>query len=230
MEGAEAPARQGPAAHRGPDGALQPPLHADAGGRARAEAAPPLEGPPDRRGRARLADRVLPRRRRRGHARHRRRRRRRPVEPPAPDPPPDAGRRPAEGRVRPGLDHGAQSRRDGDPVRRAADRGQHRADHQGLRRHRGRVGQLRDPLPRQRRLLPCRQAERPRLDLPVRGHGHGAGARPRALLPLPLPRSRPPRGSSRPETKPASWACSQDSSGWCRRRRPSSCSSARASP
>ena len=97
----------------GPDGALQPPLHADAGGRARAEAAPPLEGAPDRRRRARLADRVLPRRGRRRDARHRRRRRRGPVEPPAPDPPPDAGRRPAEGRVRPGHHHGAQPRRDG---------------------------------------------------------------------------------------------------------------------
>ena len=52
-------------------------------------------------------------------------------------------------------------------------------------------GQLRHPVPRQRRVLPRRQAERPRLDLPVRGDGHRARARPGAVLPLPLPHAAP---------------------------------------
>ena len=77
------------------------------------------------------------------------------------------------------------------PYRRAAHGRQHRADHQGLRHHRRRVRQLRHPVPGQRRLLPRGQAERPRLDLPVRGHGHRAGARPGALLPLPLSGAAP---------------------------------------
>jgi molybdopterin/thiamine biosynthesis adenylyltransferase/rhodanese-related sulfurtransferase len=58
--------------------------------------------------------------------------------------------------------------------------------HQGLRSRHRRLGQLRDALPRQRRLLPGGQDERARLDLPVRGHGHGVRAERRALLPLPL--------------------------------------------
>ena len=54
-----------------------------------------------------------------------------------------------------------------------------------------RLGQLRDALPRQRRLLPRGQDERARLDLPVRGHGHGVRAQPgpcyRCLYPSPPP-------------------------------------------
>ena len=74
------------------------------------------------------------------------------------------------------------------------------------------------------------KTERPRLDLPVRGHGHRA-SRPttgpcyRCLYPDAAAR----RASSPPEARPASWACSQESSGWCRRPRPSSCCSASAS-
>ena len=214
----------------GPDGALQPPLHADAGRREGAEAAPPLEGAPDRRGRARLADRGLPRRGRRRHARDHRLRRRRPVEPPAPDPAPDAGRRPAEGRVRPRHHPRAESRRDGRRVQRAAHRRQHRADPQGLRRRRGRLGQLRDPLPGQRRLLlrwasPTSTARSSSSRAWSRCSPPGAARAIAAST-----RCRRPPGWSPPETKPASWACSRDSSGWCRRPRPSSCSSARASP
>ena len=77
--------------------------------------------------------------------------------------------------------------------------------------------------------LPRRQAERPRLDLPVRGHGDRARARDGGPATAASIRSRPPPGSSPPETKPASWACSRDSSAWCRRPRRSSCSSARVS-
>ena len=153
------PADQGRAALDRPDGAVQPPLHAGPGRRAGPEAAAPLEGAPDRRRRARLADGALPGGRRRGHARHHRLGRRRPVQPPAPDP---ATARSTSGAPR-STPRGIRSkrstpRRPRRAVRRAADRRQHRAAAQRLRRRRRRLGQLRHPLSRQRRLPPGRQA------------------------------------------------------------------------
>ena len=58
-----------------------------------------------------------------------------------------------------------------------------------LRRHRRRHRQLPDPLPRQRRLRAAGQAERLRVDLPVRRPGVGLLPAARPLLPLPLPRA-----------------------------------------
>ena len=60
-------------------------------------------------------------------------------------------------------------------------------DHGRLRRDRRRHRQLRDALPHERRLLPAQEAERLRLDLPLRGAGERLLARSRAVLPLPLP-------------------------------------------
>ena len=98
--GAVRPARgQGQAAHHGADPALQPPLPPAAGGREGPAQAAPLQGPADRRGRARLADRALPGRGRRRHHRAHGRRRGGRVESPAPDPPHHRQRRAPQGRV-----------------------------------------------------------------------------------------------------------------------------------
>ncbi len=60
---------------------------------------------------------------------------------------------------------------------------------QGLRHRRRRHRQFPHPLPGQRRLRAARQAQRLRLDLPLRGPGHRLRLAGRPLLPLPLSRA-----------------------------------------
>ena len=124
---------------------------------------------------------------------------------------------------------GAESRRQRHLAADAHHRRQRDGHHQGLRPGHRRVGQLRYALSGQRRVLPRRQDQRARLDLPVRGHGHACSPRTRARATAASTRRRRRRGSSPAEARPASWACSQASSGWCRPPRPSSCCSASAS-
>ena len=84
------------------------------------------------------------------------------------------GDQPGPGRA-PARALGGQLQRPGDVRRLRCDR----------RRH----GQLPHPLPGQRRLRPAGQAERLRLDLPVRRPGDGVLPAARAVLPMPLPRA-----------------------------------------
>ena len=164
----------------------------------------------------------------RGHHRPHGRRRGGRLEPPAPDPPHHRERGPAQGGVGHRDDPGAQPGRERDPAAHAHRRRQRDGHHQGLRPGGRRLGQLRHPLPGQRRLLPRGQDQRPRLDLPVRGHGHRARPEPGARAIAASIRRRHRRASSPAEARPASWACSQASSAWCRPPRPSSSSSASA--
>ena len=74
----------------------------------------------------------------------------------------------------------------------ASDIGERAGAFQGLRRHRRRHGQLPDAVPGQRRVRAARQAERLRLDLPLRGPGVGLLGRARgrataACIPEPPP-------------------------------------------
>ena len=69
-------------------------------------------------------------------------------------------------------------------------------DPRRLRRRRRRHRQLPDPLPRQRRLRPARQAPRVGLDPPLRRPGVGVVGGARALLPVRLPRATPSRQRS----------------------------------
>ena len=141
-----------------------------------------------RRRRPRLAARALPRGRGRRHARHRRRRPRRRLEPPAPDRALDRDARRLEGRVGEADDRGAQPRRRGGHVQRAAHLRERRADpRRRLGRDRRRRRQLPDALPRQRRRRLARHPARARLDLPLRGPGHRLQAARGPVLPLPLP-------------------------------------------
>ena len=128
-----------------------------------------------------------------GHARDRRVRRGRRVQPAAPDHPRPVRRGPLQGRVRPRLDQGDEPVRRGPPARAPA-RLEQRARHlPRLRPDPGRHGQLRHPVPGQRRRRAARQAVRLGLDLPVRGPGVGVlgGRAERAgpELPRPLPRA-----------------------------------------
>ena len=85
-------------------------------------------------------------------------------------------------------DRGAEPRRRGDDLPRAADVGEHRPDpRRRLGHHRRRRRQLPDPLPRQRRVGVARDPRRARVDLPLRGPGHGVQAVRGPVLPLPLP-------------------------------------------
>ncbi len=148
-----------------------------------------VEGSLHRDRRAGFAADALPGRGRSRHARAGRFRRRRRLEPPAPDHPLHLRRRPAQGRQRPGEAPGDQPRPERRPSR-ASDRQQQRAgDLRRLRRDRGRHRQLPDALPGQRRLRPAGQAERLRLDLPVRRPGVGVLPAARPVLSLPLPRA-----------------------------------------
>ena len=74
-------------------------------------------------------------------------------------------------------------------VRDAADQRERARDFQGLRHHRRRHGQFSDALSGERRVRAAGQAERVRLDFPVRGADHGVRLSGRALLPLPLSRT-----------------------------------------
>ncbi len=189
-------------------------------GRDRPDEAARLARPADRRRRPRLARRALPRRRRRRHARDRRRRPRRRVEPPAPDRPLDGDARRLEGRVGEADDRGAQPRRRGDPVPRAAHLRERRADpRRRLGRDRRRRRQLPDPLPRQRRGRLARHPARPRLDLPLRGPGHRLQAARGPVLPLPLPARRRRRSSLRAAPRAACSASCPGSSARSRRAR-----------
>ena len=82
--------------------------------------------------------------------------------------------------------------------------------HPGLRPRRGRLGQFRDALPRERRLLSGRQDQRPRIDLSVRGNGLCLCAQPGARAIAASIRRHPRRASYPPEARLASWACSQE--------------------
>ncbi len=149
-----------------------------------------LEDPPHRRRRPRLTRLALPRGGRRRAHRDRRRGHRRRVEPPAPDRPLAEHARHAEGRQREADDRGAQSRRRGDDLPRAALLGEHRPDpRRRLGDHRRRHRQLPDALPRQRRVGLARDPGRLRLDLPVRRPGKRVQAVRGAVLPLPLRRA-----------------------------------------
>ena len=90
-------------------------------------------------------------------------------------------------------DRGAQPRRRGRPVHRAAHLGERRADpRRRLGRDRRRRRQLPDALSRQRRGRLARHPARPRLDLPLRGPGDRLQAPRGPVLPLPLPQPPPP--------------------------------------
>ena len=65
-----------------------------------------------------------------------------------------------------------------------------------VRRRRGRDRQLPDPVPRQRRLRPARQAERVREHLPVRRTGVGLRRPGRTVLPLPVSRAAAARAGA----------------------------------
>ena len=137
-----------------------------------------------------LADQHVPRRRRHRPDRLGGLRRGGLLELAAADRPRHRRRRSLKGRVRHGDDQQHQPERD----RRQTRSGVHQRKRDGSRRrlrHRGRRHrQLPDALPNQRRLRAARQAERVRLDLPVRRPGERVRARPRwPVLPLPLPRA-----------------------------------------
>ncbi|CAA9524289.1 MAG: Molybdopterin-synthase adenylyltransferase, partial [uncultured Thermoleophilia bacterium] len=167
---------------------LAPPAH-PGGRRDGAGEAPELEGPAPRRGRARLAGRPVPGRGRGRDDRDRRRRRRGRLQPPAPDPARDGPHRSAEGRVGPADDRGAEPGRDRGRVPRAAHLRERRPDPRGLRRDRRRHRQLPDPVSAERREPGPPRADRPRVDLPLRGSADRLPAVRRAVLPLPLPRA-----------------------------------------
>ena len=192
-DGATAARGAGRRAVQGRGGALQPPPDHPRRRDGRAEAAQEREGARRRRRRSRQPRAALPRRRRCGHARDRRVRRRRLVQPPAPDHPRPVGRRPLQGRVRPRLDQGDEPVRRGPAARAAAGLDERARRLPRLRPDPGRHGQLRHPLPGQRRRRAARQALRLGLDLPVRGPGVGVlgGRAERAgpQLPRPLPRA-----------------------------------------
>ena len=97
--------------------------------------------------------------------------------------------RQAQARERASAAQRAQPAREGRDARDGAERGQRAPDPGGLRRRRRRHRQLRDALPDERRLLPAQEAERLRLDLPLRGPGERLLARPRPVLPLPVSRA-----------------------------------------
>ena len=82
----------------------------------------------------------------------------------------------------------------------------------GGRRHR----QLPHPLPGQRRLRAHRQAERLRLDLPLRGAGVGVLGRPGAVLPLPLPGAAAAGAGAVVRRGRGARACCRGSSARCR--------------
>ena len=98
------------------------------------------------------------------------------------------------------------------PLAHAHRRGQRDGHHQGLRPGRRRVGQLRHALSPERRLLPRRQGQYPRVDLPVRGHGERLRPQQGPVLSLPLSDAAAARPRALAEARPASWACSQASS------------------
>ena len=117
---------------------LAPPAAARGRRRGPAEAAR-REGAAARRGRARLADRALPRGRRRRHDRHRRQRRRRPLQPAAPGDPHDRPRRRRRRSTRPRR-RSTRLNPDVNVVKYPVAHGrlEHHGDHRGLRRHRRR--------------------------------------------------------------------------------------------
>jgi hypothetical protein len=199
-------------AHRGRGAPLQPAPDHPRRRHERSEAAEERQGAGHRRRWPGLARPALPRRCRRGHHRHRRVRRGRRVQPAAPDHPRHVRHRSLQGRVRPRVDRRGQPLRRGRRARRAPRQRQRAAGLRGLRPHRRRHRQLRDPLHGQRRRLLPEDPLRLGLDLPLRRPGLGlrtdAGRR-RALLPLPLPRA--PAAGHGPELRRGRRAASSSS-------------------
>ena len=179
-----------------------------------------LAHPADRRRRPRLARRALPRRRRRRPDRDHRRRHRRRVEPAAPDRPLARHARHAEGRQRQARDRGAQPRRRGDDLPRAADLGEHRPDpRRRLGHHRRRRRQLPDALPRQRRLGLARASP----SCTARSTASRARSRSSSRATAPATAASTPRrrrrSSRRRAPRAACSACCRASSARCRRTR-----------
>ena len=189
--GATAARGAGRRADQGRGGALQPPPDHPGRRDGRSEAAEEREGAGGRGRWARQPGAALPGRGRCGHAGHRRVRRGRRVEPAAPGHPRPVRHRAVEGRVGARLDPGDQPVRRGAAARDAAGLEQRARHLPRLRPDPRRHGQLRHPLPGQRRRGAARQAVRLGFDLPVRGSGLGVlGGRAERSGPE-LPRSLP---------------------------------------
>ena len=168
----------------------------------RAAQADERQGAVHRRGRAGVPDQPLPGGGGRGHHRAGRRRRGQPQQPPA------AGAVRHQQHRR-GQGHGGRQAAEGRQPRRQRRRAQGRrrqlqraGPDPGLRRRHRRHRQLPHALLRQRRLRDPQEAERVRVDLPVRGAGDGVRAAPgepaaarraRAVLPVHVPRAARPR-------------------------------------
>ena len=170
---------------------LQPPPDHPRRGDGRAEAAEERQGARHRRRRPGLARPALPGRGRRRHARDRGVRRGRRVQPPAPDHPRHVRHRPPQGRVRQGVDRRGQPLRRGRRAQRAPRQRQRAAGLRGLRPHRRRHRQLRDPLHGQRRGLLPEDPLRLGLDLPLRRPGVRLRADPRPTTPRATAASTP---------------------------------------
>ena len=139
------------------------------------------------RGRPRLSCPALPGRGRCRHPGHRRLRRGRRVQPAAADHPRPVRHRPLQGRVGPGQYPRDQPVRERDRARGAPRLGQRDGGLRRLRPDRGRHGQLRHPLPGERRVRAARQALRLGLHLPLRRPGQRVLGRVRPVLPVPVP-------------------------------------------
>ena len=137
---------------------------------------------------------------------------------------------PAEGRFRDGKHPRGQPARERGAARGAARLRQRDADLRALRPDRQRHGQLRHPVPGERRLRAAGQALRLGLDLPVRRPGQCLLGRARAVLPRACTRSRRRRAWCRPAPRAASSGCCARPSGPSRSTRRSSSSPASASP
>ncbi len=137
----------------------------------------------------RLAPAALPGRRRRGPARHRRFRRGRPQQPAAPGDPRQQLGGQAQDRIGQGPHPRDQPPLPGGSLRNGPHQRERPGDHRRLRHRLRRHRQLPHPLPGQRRLRAARQAQRLRLDLPLRGPGHRLQLPGRPQLPGSLPRA-----------------------------------------
>ena len=190
LAGARLPRRLREPPRRGQARTLQPAPADPRGRRGWPAQASGDEHPADRRRRARIAVRALPRSSGHRPNRDRRRRRRRLLEPPTSGAPFDRRARRAQGAIGPkGID-GAQPGRGGRHLRGAIDLGERRPDPHGrLGPDRRRRRQLPDALPAERRIGLARHPRRRRLDLSFRGSGDRLQAARGPVLPLPLSRA-----------------------------------------